>query len=337
MKKFIIKILWMVFPFWAMFVFLTFYFAFDTKGFSGDLGRLGMIRFGYDYDSLLIKEYPKNMAVKEIYSDIALDSVSCNIMTIGDSFSQQGIFGYQNYLALNGKDVLNFKTDVNDPLNVAYSLLKRNRIDSTMTKYLILESVERYIEYRLSNLKDIGSDLKYSISDSINTRTLDDEVKESPLLNTKKWILINLGYKRSVYKCDLNNSKFTHEDGNTLFFYFHDIVKGTSIKKENYEVIKRNTKMLFDLAKRNGIKLIILVAADKYDVYQKFIVDNPYPVKTINEDLKRIIGSENIIYSKDLLLPYIENGEKDIYMMNDSHWSYKASKIVADYLSESVS
>lgn len=336
MKKFIIKISWMVLPFWALFVFLTFYFAYDTKGFSGDLGRLSMIRFGYDYDSLLIKEYPKNIAVKEIYSDIALDSVYCDIITIGDSFSQQSCFGYQNYIALNGKNILNFKTKTEAPFNVAYSLLKRNLIDSTMTKYLILESVERSIENRFSNLKDIGTDLKYPVSYEIKTSTLDDNVKESPLLNTKKWLLINLGYKRSVYKCDLADNMFTHEDGDKLYFYYEDIINGTSIKKENYEVIKRNTELLFDLAKRNGIKLLILVAADKYDVYQNFIVDNPYPPKTINEDLKNIIGSDNIIYTKDLLFPHIENGEKDIYMMNDSHWSYKGSKIVADYLLEIV-
>jgi hypothetical protein len=36
--------------------------------------------------------------------------------------------------------------------------------------------------------------------------------------------------------------------------------------------------------------------------------------------------------SKQYLLPLIEKGEKDVFMFNDSHWSYKASSLVANEL-----
>ena len=32
------------------------------------------------------------------------------------------------------------------------------------------------------------------------------------------------------------------------------------------------------------------------------------------------------------LLPLIERGEKDVFMFNDSHWSYKASSLIAHEL-----
>jgi hypothetical protein len=36
--------------------------------------------------------------------------------------------------------------------------------------------------------------------------------------------------------------------------------------------------------------------------------------------------------SKQYLLPLIEKGEKDVFMFNDSHWSYKASALIANEL-----
>ena len=78
---------------------------------------------------------------------------------------------------------------------------------------------------------------------------------------------------------------------------------------------------------------MILVCPDKYDLYQDYIVNNPYQRKTINEDFRKIVGDrEDIIIGKEILLPYINKGMKDIYYFDDTHWSFKSAKITADTL-----
>ena len=90
-------------------------------------------------------------------------------------------------------------------------------------------------------------------------------------------------------------------------------------------------------AKEKGVRLLVMIAADKYDIYQNHIVDNPFPVKTNNEDIERIIGRRtSLLLTKRCLLPFIDKEEKDIYMFNDTHWSYKASKIIADELYQRI-
>ena len=76
-----------------------------------------------------------------------------------------------------------------------------------------------------------------------------------------------------------------------------------------------------------------MIAVDKDDAYQSFIIDNPYPRKTFCEEIERVIGkTPQLFMSKQYLLPLIEKGEKDVFMFNDSHWSYKASSLVANEL-----
>lgn len=69
-------------------------------------------------------------------------------------------------------------------------------------------------------------------------------------------------------------------------------------------------------------------------MYQEYILEKKLPHKTINEDFRKIVGSnENIIIAKEILMPYIKNGIKDMYHLDDTHWSYKSARIVADTLS----
>jgi hypothetical protein len=76
-----------------------------------------------------------------------------------------------------------------------------------------------------------------------------------------------------------------------------------------------------------------MIAVDKYDLYQTHIVDNPYPTKTVNEDIERILGKNaNLFMTKECLLPLIEKEEKDVFRYTDTHWSYKASETIAEAL-----
>ena len=80
-----------------------------------------------------------------------------------------------------------------------------------------------------------------------------------------------------------------------------------------------------------------MIAVDKYDLYQKHIVDNPFPVKTVNEDLERILGANKALFlAKPYLQPLVDQGEKDVFLFNDTHWTYKASQVIAEALYDRI-
>ena len=64
---------------------------------------------------------------------------------------------------------------------------------------------------------------------------------------------------------------------------------------------------------------------------QNYIVDNPYPAKTLNEDIQQWMAPEmdRFVFSKQVLSPYIEQGVKDVYLFNDTHWSPASSHLIA--------
>jgi len=81
--------------------------------------------------------------------------------------------------------------------------------------------------------------------------------------------------------------------------------------------------------------MIFLIAADKYDVYRPFMTDDSLPIDTTTDELSNI-PNICIINTKWLLQEMVRNGEKDVYMVNDTHWSYKASEVVAKKLVQNI-
>ena len=197
---------------------------------------------------------------------------------------------------------------------------------------LIIESVERSL---LSRLKDLDfHHIKMDESDEV----INHSDSNNPLLEAKTYLDFRLGLKENenpVKHLNLSVPCFSGTRGQTLFFYRDDIAdNGFSIPEESYDLVKANIDSLFKKASSKNIHLMILICPDKYDIYQNYIVSNPYPKKTINEDFRRLVGKrEDIIIGKEILLPYINKGMKDMYYFDDTHWSFKSAKLIADTLS----
>ena len=62
-------------------------------------------------------------------------------------------------------------------------------------------------------------------------------------------------------------------------------------------------------------------------------MDNPYPTKTVNEDLARLMAADGlpdcVVFSKQVLRPLVEQGVRDVYLFNDTHWSPASSRLIA--------
>jgi hypothetical protein len=82
--------------------------------------------------------------------------------------------------------------------------------------------------------------------------------------------------------------------------------------------------------KEKSIQLIFMPAVNKYDLYSSFIINNKYPMDPFFDRIRTLEKDYIFIDTKDILLKQLNKGEKDIYYIDDTHWSYKSSDIVTD-------
>ena len=88
----------------------------------------------------------------------------------------------------------------------------------------------------------------------------------------------------------------------------------------------------FEFAKSKNIDLYVLIAADKYDVYQEDIIDNQYPPKTLLKELEQHYQHPNLIISRDTLYDMVQNNILDVFWANDTHWSPVGAEAVAEQI-----
>lgn len=329
MKEFLIKLSYTIFPIWAIVIGLVFYINLHViPNATGGIGRLSLIPFGKDYDIIIQKGMLKDTLFQNINSQDKLKRISTDVLTIGDSFSQfpanLGTGGYQNYLSQKGLDVVNCDWSMYvNPIQFTYNIMDQI-IDSLNTRFIILECVERNFESTAINFS-VGKEEYERPQNTVNN------TNNWSIARARDYIAYRIGANVPNFKATLDGDFFSSDDSNALYFYHDDIDLNPHIALHSELKIKETFKTLNKKANEKGIILIWLIAVDKYDLYQNHIVNNKWPHKTVNEDLVRILdNSPYLAISKHCLQPLIEKGEKDVFRFNDTHWSYKASKVVAD-------
>ena len=340
MKKFLINISYTLLPLWLLLVGLATY-LWLTDDNSGDLMRLGLINSGPEYtDSILATDgILPEVYFASVNDDSLLRAGSCDVLVIGDSFTHGGGIGnqgvYVNYLACDSDRKVAVFTPGNptlaSPVQVAYDVLKLGIIDSANVKNLVVQEVERYIvgrhcdfttDHDLSVLRDAG------IASAQEAPTAQEA---SPLLRVKDFVFYHLFGANPIYKARLSREAFGGKEPDRLYFYNDDVNMGVNVTQEQRQRIVDSYNSLITLAQEKGVNLVLLIACDKYDLYQDLIIDNPYPPKTLNEDIARWMAPEldRFVFAKQVLHPLVEQGVKDVYLFNDTHWSPASSRIIA--------
>ena len=145
MRKFLIKCLFTVLPLWMMWVGLTCYISLVViPRCSGDLGELALIPFGKAYDQALSQQVMTDTFYTTFHDEDEVRSGKVDVLTVGDSFSQLGNTGYQNYLKLKNVDIANFaRYYLFNPVQKVADLLRFGYVDSTNVKLIMLEVGER--------------------------------------------------------------------------------------------------------------------------------------------------------------------------------------------------
>ena len=316
------------------FLFTSKIFGLDSKHSIGDLARMS-----YQIDMLYKRELKYTLAKSFIYKDI-YKGQKIDIITIGDSFSHGGGGGenpyYQDYLAsYYNKNVLNI--DPQDPYDffaTAVGLYKSGFLEKSHTRYLVIQSVERFFPRRFAN--DLNISKYKAIAPDISAKTFTIQHLDVPLISTANYKIpyYSLMYhfkenaKKDIHKVFLNQELFSHNIKNKMLFLHGDVTNIPQFTEENIQKINKNFNTLADLLATIGVKLIVFPTPDKYDLYAEYIKENKHPKNPFFLIMNKVQKKYVYIDSKSILQKLLEAGVKDVYFPDDTHWNYKASEAI---------
>jgi hypothetical protein len=302
---------------------------------DSDLGSLALIPFGVEYSQSLIKYGMKDTLFIKVNHTDELRNIHVNVLTVGDSFSQQGNMGYQNYMPGEELAVANCRRSLyENPIQYACNILDWGVVDSTNIDVLVLEVVERDFALRINDFKESKVEVPEPESAPAGEKR---NANEWSLLRARDFILYRFADRSPVNVVNLNRNFFSSREPNKLYFYDGDIKNGLTIDEAVIPKVKEVFGLLTRKAHERGIQLMLMVAVDKYDLFQDYIMDNPYPPKRVNEDIREIFGDiPEVMLCKYCLQPLLEKGEKDVFLFDNTHWSYKGSEAVGKELCRRV-
>jgi hypothetical protein len=330
MKKFLLLSSIVVLPFYAIVAYCFIFYK--TNVFAGDLAYLGAIPFDMEYEKMLAKNYLPVTYTVNYTLDIQQNKYA--IFSIGDSFSQCGISGYQNYVGYILRDsVMNIEYPRNIcKVQAAIALVNSGFFDETHTKFVVVECVERgFINALLqinfdsiTNIK-IKSEERFSAQNDINKLTMDRIMSWC-----KNKMNININTNQTVRTLTLNIEAFSYPGKECNLYFINEDLHFTKLRPEQIKQAKANLIKIHELFAAHGITFFYVVAADKYDVYSSFVTNNPYQENHTLDYFADLSNKKWFINTKELLLPLIQAGTKDVYKINDTHWSYIAHQKVAE-------
>ncbi len=334
----------------------------NTSSVSGDLARMGYI------SELAVRKKTENtLPVKHIPGKL-YDGSKVDMITIGDSFSNGGGGGknahYQDHIAtLSDLKVLNlpnYQEKTRSYIETAYILLNSGFLEQSGVKYVLIQSVERKIVQRfLTNVDSTFNDSLENIykfykfdfkkkktkkSSNKIDKTNVNYVPETPFINNGniKFVLYNTLYNFSdnafisqVYRTKLSKELFSKGDKD-LLFYKNDLSRIYMNTEENVKIVNKNLNDLAEALNKKGIRLIFMPAVNKYDLYSSFIKNNPYPKDLFFDNLRKFDKKYIFIDTKKILLERLMAGEKDMYHVDDTHWSGKAAKLISIEVSKYI-
>jgi len=347
-SKLYVKYLISVLVIFILFHFITWnlitknIFGNDENIYIGDLGRLS-----YSIDSL----YPRKneSSLKQVYK-VFMDYSQTDVITIGDSFSRGDSGGknanYQDFIATNyNLDVLNISPSDKGYIETVLMLISSGVLDLLKPKAIILESVERSAIQRFSNPIDWSV---HGELDELLAKSPDKFIPHTPDAsfvnhnNYMAWIyrILYRYYDNAllskVYKVQLTHDFFTSREKRTLLYLSRDL---DGIRKSNIHsisLLNENLNHLQAILENKGIQLYFLPAADKYNIYSKYIIDNKYAESNFFEILREKNKNYHLIDTKLILQKLTDNGVQDVYYSDDTHWTDKASAEIVNYFEFSV-
>jgi len=333
-------------------VYLFIHIFIWTKYTSNIFGRKdgkyvgGIGRVSYQIDALSPRklEYtlPKQHLNKNNFKNKHVDAI-----TIGDSFSH-GVTGgknpyYQDYLAsLYNLNILNISRSNRGQLELfdtIITLYNNGWLKQHKPKYIIIESVERFVIPRFSTKFNFTQSSFTNIDDYvISPRQHNSYIPKLKFINTGnyKYLYYNFLYNKKpkvevdVVKLNSKKNLFsTSTFKDKLLIHNEDIISLKNYNQKSVKLLNNNFNRLATMLNKLDIKLIFLVAPDKYDLYYEYIKNTPFQKNQFFDLIKPMKKKYIFINTKKILKELLDHNITDVYYSDDSHWSYKASEAIS--------
>lgn len=335
-----LKILFLTISIFISYHLLT-WFLFTSQIFSpkqntniGDLGRMS-----YQVNLLHNREKKRTLNKKFIYYE-ELKTQQIDILTIGDSFSAGGGGGinsfYQDFLATKyNKNIINIEPMTEySSLEIALGLFNSGYLQKIKPEAIIVESVQRLIPNRFS--KELNKNVKID-NPKITSIFFKEPKQDISIISNANYKVLyyNLAYRykekaqKNVYKFKLNKNLFSGKNGDDILIYNDDVKHISQFSEQNIIKVNNNFNYVAQKLDTIGIKLYFMACSDKYDLYYKYIKNNTHARNQFFDLLRPLKKDYYFVDTKKILFPLLEKGEQDIYWIDDTHWSYKASEAVS--------
>lgn len=356
MRKFILSTCFFIVPFLALYTFNI--FIYSPRGAEGDLARMGYLYSNPSPSSLINSQYnlPKEYT---LLSEINITSNKNNpdVMTIGDSFSEQETLGYKNFLANKGIAVVHVDRGISggNPIQTLVALANSDLFDFIKPKYVVLQSIEREINARTTNIDFNARIENINFYNPKGSKPIPNNINESEVenpnhnlsffsdatlkmpLNNFLYLFIDKPLSSNTYKVKSTSSNLFSNNPDNILFYKNDLrkldTKNDSLKTLNSINILNK---LNELLSKKCIELIVLVSPDKYDLYYPYIQNkSSYMKPTFFSTYEKTEKKYQNIDTYRVLSSKLVN-EPDIYYYDDTHWSPKGAKIVAEEIFDRI-
>jgi hypothetical protein len=316
---------------------------------QGDLARLGYLY----YNPLPKMNVSNKFSLNRNYtliSELNLNKTAkYNVLTIGDSFSEQDSLGYQNYLANLGIPVLHVNRFLSkeNQIQKLVELINGDFFDSIQVDYVVLQSIERNFVQRCQKIDYAESTQFKSVKNEVSKykkktpKLYADFFSEATIKASITNLQLLLSNKKPIfsqtYKVPTNSDNLFSENPKDLLF-FQDDITFMSLKNDSSKVRHSNDVIntINNLLLEKGIVLIVLVCPDKYDLYYPYIQNNENFEKPQFFKFYNALNKDYIYVNAFETLSRQLEKQDNIYYYDDTHWSPISAEIIGREINEVV-
>ena len=139
-------------------------------------------------------------------------------------------------------------------------------------------------------------------------------------------------YSEAAQRWELNRPMFSGPYEKTLMFHLGDY-KINRKNRDDKPIRKMhdNLNRLADLLAQDGIRLYFMPTPNKLTIYQDYLVETIETKSTLFPRLRELSGKKYIfIDAEKIISDMVAKGEKDVYFIDDTHWSSKSLPLIAE-------
>lgn len=335
MKLFARKIAWFLLPVMLIHAFSLFLYRKD----KGDLIRMAYIADVYPY----YRDDIEGDSIGHVRYDLlseARQGSTYDILTIGDSFSEQKGTGYINILAEKFRVLHVDRLLSGNQLTTLFGAINGDLLDRRDIRFIVLQNVERNF-IRNAITVDTAYQFKAAMIDSIlslrkpdvsqeDQQSFSREVLKVPYSTVQYWLRDEYGFENKVLLRRLK-SRYMFSTGSDRLLFYSDDLQNAGANSNRDRVAKLNALLNSASRKlaRMGVILIVLPSPDKYSIYYDYIANKQMLPKPLFGQILDGMPKDYAYVNAHHLLKSALRDQRDIYFYDDTHWAPPASRIVA--------